>query len=71
MSHGVGHSHGSDPSLLWLWCRPVATAAIEALAWEPPCAVGAALKKKSSYILSTEVDPVICQAHIFLQNNVM
>ena len=46
MSHGVGHSHGSDPSLLWLWCRPVATAAIEALAWEPPCAVGAALKKK-------------------------
>ena len=21
MSFGVGHTHGSDPELLWLWCR--------------------------------------------------
>ena len=34
-----------DPALLWLWCRPAATASIGSLAWEPPYAVGAALKK--------------------------
>ena len=28
--------------LLWLWCRPAATAPIRPLAWEPPYAVGAA-----------------------------
>ena len=27
---------------LWLWRRPVATALIRPLAWEPPYAVGAA-----------------------------
>ena len=31
-----------DPALLWLWCRPVATALIGPLAWEPPYAAGAA-----------------------------
>ena len=25
-----------DPALLWLWCRPAATAPIQPLAWEPP-----------------------------------
>jgi len=34
-----------DPALLWLWCRPAAVAPIRLLAWEPPYAVGAALKK--------------------------
>ena len=33
-----------DPLLLWLWRRLVARASIRPLAWEPPCAVGAALK---------------------------
>ena len=42
MSCGVGHRHGSDPALLWLWCWTVATALIQPLAWEPPYAVGAA-----------------------------
>jgi len=28
--------------LLWLWCRPVATAPIRPLAWEPPYAAGVA-----------------------------
>ena len=32
--------------LLWLWGRPVATVPIGPLAWEPPYAVGAALKDK-------------------------
>ena len=34
-----------DLALLWLWRRPAATAPIRPLAWEPPYAVGAALKK--------------------------
>ena len=45
-----------DPALLWLWCRPAATAPIRPLAWEPPYAtVGAAQemakrpKKKKKY----------------------
>ena len=42
MSYGVGRRHSSDPALLWLWCRPAATALIRPLAWEPPYAVGAA-----------------------------
>ena len=37
-------SCGSDPALLWLWRRPVATALIRPLAWEPPYATGLALK---------------------------
>ena len=39
--------HGSDPALLWLWRRPMATALIRLLAWEPPYATGAALKRKN------------------------
>ena len=35
-----------DPALLWLWCRPAAVAPIQPLAWEPPCAVGAAPKRQ-------------------------
>ena len=31
-----------DPTLLWLWCRPVAMAPIGPLAWEPPYVAGAA-----------------------------
>ena len=48
MSCGVGRRCGSDPALLWLWHRPVATAPIEPLAWEPPYAEGAALEKAKS-----------------------
>ena len=45
MSCGVGHRHGSDSELLWLWCRPVARAPIGPLVWELPYAMGVALKK--------------------------
>ena len=34
-----------DPLLLWLWCRPVSTAPISPLAWEPPYAVSVAIEK--------------------------
>ena len=45
MSCGVGCKHGSDPALLWLWCRSAAVALIRPLAWEPPYTAGAALEK--------------------------
>ena len=38
---------GSGSDLAWLWCRPATTAPIHPLAWESPCATGAALKKKT------------------------
>ena len=44
MSCGVGHRHGSDMALLWLWSRPAATAPAGPLAWEPPYAAGVVLK---------------------------
>ena len=47
MSYGVGRRHNLDPELLWLWRRPAATASIQPLAWEPPYAVGAALKRQN------------------------
>ena len=34
-----------DPALLWLWCRLVATAPIQRLAWESTYAVEVALEK--------------------------
>ena len=43
MSCGVDSKQGSDPTLLWLWPRPVATAPIRP--WEPPYATGAVLEK--------------------------
>ena len=42
MSCGVGCRCGSDSTLLWLWCRLVATALIQPLALEPPYAAGVA-----------------------------
>ena len=47
MSCGVGRRCGSDPALLWLWRRLAAVALIGPLAWEPPYAVGAAVKSKN------------------------
>ena len=46
MSCVVGHRCGLNLALLWLWCRPVAIAPIWPLAWEPPYAKGAALKRQ-------------------------
>ena len=46
MSCGVGHRHGLDLALLWLWCRPAAVAPIRPLAWEPSYAEGVALKRQ-------------------------
>ena len=46
VSCGVGRRHGSDLVLLWLQHRPASIALIGPLAWEPPYAVGIALKAK-------------------------
>ena len=40
---GIGHRHGLDMALLWLWCRLAAVAPIQPLAWELP---GPKKKKK-------------------------
>ena len=51
LSHGIGHRRGLDPVLLWLWHRPAAIALIQPLAWEPPYAVGVALKRLKKKIV--------------------
>ena len=54
VSCSAGHRHGSDPALIWLWGRVAAAAPIRPLAWEPPYATSAALKRKQKqtpYIL--------------------
>ena len=44
LSCGVDRRRSLDPKLLWLWRKPEAIAPIRPLAWEPPCAMGMALK---------------------------
>ena len=43
---GVGSRGGSDPTLLWLWHRPVAAALIQLLAWELPHAACVVIKQQ-------------------------
>ena len=47
MRCGVGLRCGSDPPLLWLWCRLVAVTLIPPLAWELTYA-GCGLKKQKT-----------------------
>ena len=47
MRSGIGHVHGLDLALLWLWCRPAGAAPTVPLAWELLCAKGVALKNKT------------------------
>ena len=42
MPWGVKKQWIKDPALPWLWRRPVATAQIRPVAWEPPYAAGTA-----------------------------
>ena len=46
VSCGVVHRCGLDPELLWLWHRLAIVAPIRPQAWEPPHAMGEALKEK-------------------------
>ena len=60
----AGSIPGLDPwlkdlVLLWLWCRPAATAPIRHLAWETTHAAGAALerqKKKKNSSAETQAE---------------
>ena len=51
----IGHRCGSDPALLWLGHRPAAIALIGPLTWEPPYAMGVALKKKTKKCMNSYV----------------
>ena len=48
MTYDVGHRLSSDSAFLWFWHRPVATAPVGPLAWEPMYAVSAALKRQKT-----------------------
>ena len=61
MSCGVGCRHGLDLALLWLWCRPAATALIQT-----PYALGAALKRKKNKKIKIPYDPAILLLGIYL-----
>jgi len=67
VSCGVGCRRSSDPALLWLWCRLVATAPIRPLAWESPYAAGAAQeiakrqKKKKVYVKLSLNSQQLCE----------
>ena len=54
--------------MLWLWHRPVATAPIRQVAWEPPCAAGVALekteKKKKSLLSCHDFNKVTIELNI-------
>ena len=47
MSCGIGHRHGWDLVLLWLWHKPAAEAPIRPLAWELPYAADALKNKRT------------------------
>ena len=68
MSCGVVHRCSSDPSLLWLWCRPAAAAPIRPLAWELPYALSVALEEKV-YVLKMLLVCTIDDAYIELLPN--
>ena len=67
MSSGVGHRHGSNPVLLWLWCRPAAVALIQPLAWGLLCAVGVVLKRKKK-ICQRAITPPMLFSLVLKQN---
>ena len=46
-NYGIGCRWGSELVLLWLWCRPAATALIPPLALELPYAADMSLKRKT------------------------
>ena len=70
MSCGVGLRHSSDPSLLWLWRRPVATVPIRPLAWEPLYAAGAALgKAKRQKQTNKNNNKSVSQSEYFVADN--
>ena len=66
MSCGVGRRCGSDPVLMWLWPRSVATAPIGPLTWEPPYAQGVGLKRHTHTHTHTHKEEVAIGFLVFL-----
>ena len=69
------HRRSLDLALLWLWHRLTATAPIGPLAWEPPCAEGAALtwqktKDKKRKKKKKKKKEISCTP-LHLQNNML
>ena len=62
----VGHRRGVDLMWLWLWCRRATVPLIEPLAWEPPYAAGAALKKIKTPLRSLDLTKLLikCKSRI-------
>ena len=54
--------------MLWLWCRLAAVAPIRPLAWELPCAMGAALKKRGKKSLALTAHQAACQKGFGVKN---
>ena len=74
MSCDVGHRRGSDLALLWLWCGPVARAPIRPLAWEPPYAVGVALKRQKKKLIKNfkkRIREEFCTSHFIIILNIL
>ena len=62
-SCSAGRKQGSDLVLLWLWCRPAATAPIRPLAWELPCATSTALRKERERETKRKANKANCREH--------
>ena len=60
MSCDVGCRCSLDPGFLWLWRRLGTTAPIQPPAWEPPYAVGAALKKQTKKQNPGDLNTPLC-----------
>ena len=67
MNCDVGRRHRPDLVLLWLWCRP---AAVPLLAWEPPYAMVAALKRKKKKKKKKKKKRVCLGREIYLERDV-
>ena len=67
----VDGRRGSDPVLLWLWHRPVATALIRPLAWEPPYATGAAQERAKRQKKKIKINKKTAVAFLYTSNETL
>ena len=67
VSCGIGRRRSLDPELLWLWCRPVATAPVRPLAWEPPNAAGSSPRKDKKTNFKKKIHAPICSLQHYSQ----
>ena len=56
MSYSVGCRCGSDSTLLWLWCSYSSYSSNSPSSWEPPHAVGVALKRQKTKKIKNKTD---------------